>query len=662
MGTQGLLNATGTNFLYAQIVALNFGLKPGSTHGILKPGFKGKRECCKWCDRVYALCQQKDDPEALKKLALKVLKKLHKHYKRRFRRALRNKRLQWLVRLKILSLLGFCYVHCPELNQLLVEMFGVARPFFGDEKLIADKSKHDAFIDTSPKGPELKASACVEIQPQSEGCSTVNLNSASHDSPIIDDKSLDEVSRSLSRLESTISSGDQSQQFVVAPPSSIEKPADSSIPVGLSQTPHKIVRRFIYRIYPSPQQVVYLSKIFGCGRFVYNHFLALNIKRFKESKLPRLTCGEMQHMLIQLKKDHPFLAEVPSQPLQVATHDLDVAYQNFYAKDSKKPPRFKTRARAKRAFQLPQPTHRIHKGQYCIFLPKFKTWIPINQHRPFPPGAVPKSATLTETKAGAFYVSFVVTFEALELLDSKSQEMLGIDLNIKGIALSSEVMIPTPQRISKLEERMALMQQHMQRQRDEQKKRGDKEWSNNYKKAKKQYAKLHARLKNIKMDFFWKTATRLFRENQSIAMETLNIKGMLKNHKLARSIAYQSWGTFAKIMRDCAQKFGKNLYFIDQWYASSKICSSCGAKKEKLTLKEREWTCTVCGTTHDRDFNAAKNIAKVAAQGGSYPKSLTERKSSRTRPKRKSTSTSKKQESSRFEAPHENETSAGSPH
>lgn len=388
-----------------------------------------------------------------------------------------------------------------------------------------------------------------------------------------------------------------------------------------------------------------LNQTFGSVRFVYNEFLKINDDMWNDGKMSRLTRKEMQELLVVYKDAFSWLQESPSQSLQVATHDLDAAYQNFFQGRGEKPKTKKLHSR--QSFQIPQPKIKEVSGQTCIFLPVKKTWIPIKMHREFPIEAKLGSATISKTPTGRHYVSVVVNFTSKETLKSKSQDVIGVDLNIGEIVLSSGERIQTPKIIKTIEQRKRRLQKSMQRQREAAKKENREfKLSKNYQKNKVKLAKIHEQIRFQKEDFLRKVALRLYRENQSVAMETLNVKGMIKNRRLARSIAFQSWGRLVEIMKVYAIQHDKNLHLVSTWFPSSKMCSDCGLVNGDLTLAMREWDCE-CGKHHDRDINAAINIKN---EGGSCPVyKPVERKGSVLRPRRKTTVASVKQESSGFE-------------
>lgn len=382
---------------------------------------------------------------------------------------------------------------------------------------------------------------------------------------------------------------------------------------------------------------------------MFNEILRINDELWSDEENSgdrRMFRKESQSILTVWRDALPWLKKIPSQSLQVATHDLDVAYQNFTDGRASKPKRKKKKS--SQSFQIPQPKMKMVSGQMCIFIPNFKTWVPIRMHRDLPQGAKIGAATITKTPSGRYFVSFVVKFSSKEAIVSASNEMVGIDLNVKEIVLSDGEKISTPQIMKTLEARKRRLQKKMQRQCDQQAKDGRENRSNNYEKTRIQLAKVHEKIKNQREDFLHKLALKIYRKNQAVSMETLNVKGMMKNRRLAKSIAFQSWGRFVEIMKMYAIQHDKQLHFISTWFPSSKMCHKCGFVNQELKLSQREWNCESCGTHHDRDINAAINIKN---EGGSYPVyKPVERKASVKRPKRGTSMASVKQESSRFEA------------
>lgn len=421
------------------------------------------------------------------------------------------------------------------------------------------------------------------------------------------------------------------------------------------------ILRYKYELFPSPSQEVWLNRIFGVVRLIYNEMLDACQNH---EGLGRLSRNEMQTLLTVYREAIDWVKKAPSQSLQVVTHDLDVAYQNFYSGQNGHP-QYKKRTK-RQSFQLPQPKLKTIDGQHFIFLPNYKVWIPYKMHREIPSGSKIGSATITKVPCGRYYVSFVVTLPYVkhELVSKDSKTMVGVDINIHEFVFSNGRRVEIPQKIKNLERKMKLIQKSMQRQFEKKCQTFDASYSGpkltkderrdkireiphskNYDKNRIKLNFIYEKLKFQKEDFLRKLAISIYKDNQFVALETLNVRGMVRNRRLARSIAQQSWGKFISFMKFYAVKFQKSLHFIDRWFPSSKMCHQCGFVNSELKLSDREWTCESCKCVHNRDGNAAKNIA---SEGGSYPAYMpVERKRSVRRPKGlRATEYSLKQESS----------------
>jgi len=362
--------------------------------------------------------------------------------------------------------------------------------------------------------------------------------------------------------------------------------------------------RYRYRVYPTPGQQMALTKLFGCCRVVFNDALAFCIEQYqKAEKKPKN--GELQKRFItQAKKtlERQWLTEVSNIPLQQSLNDLEQAYQNFF-KSCKgqrkgkpvKPPKFKKR-HAKQSARFRQGGFKV--GQNKVKLAKIGK-IKIAWSRPLP--SEPTSVTVLKDAAGRYFVSFVVEIQPEAL--PKCDNSVGIDLGISTFAtLDDGQKIDAPKPLKKRINRLRRLSKNLSR-----KNRGSKR----YERARKRQAKLQAKLKDIRTDFLHKLSTQIIRENQAIVLEDLNVAGMVKNRKLSRTISDLGWRQFRTYLEGKAKKYGREFRVISRWEPTSQTCSCCGSRGGKLALSIREWTCLNCGTTHDRDVNAAKNI-KVA--------------------------------------------------
>jgi putative transposase len=354
-------------------------------------------------------------------------------------------------------------------------------------------------------------------------------------------------------------------------------------------------RAYKYRFYPTKEQARNLAQTFGCCRFVYNWALATRKRAYFEHK-KNLSVNKLSAALTDLKKQEgtAWLAEVSSVPLQQSLRHLDKAYQNFFTGLTEYPT-FKSKHKdqsatyTSNAFTL--------EGEH-LTLAKQKEPLNIVWSRPLPEGTKPSSITVTKDRAGRYFISILVE-EGMGTLPM-SNKSIGIDLGLKSLLITSDKeAIPNHRNYARNEKKLTRLQrQHAK------KKKGSK----NREKARKKVARLHAKIADTRRDFQHKLSTRLIRENQVICLETLNVKGMMQNHCLAKSIADVGWGEFIRQLEYKAQWYGRTIVKIDQWFPSSKTCSRCGFVLEELTLDVREWICPECSTHHDRDINAANNV------------------------------------------------------
>jgi putative transposase len=354
-------------------------------------------------------------------------------------------------------------------------------------------------------------------------------------------------------------------------------------------------RAYKYRFYPTDEQAHNLARTFGCVRFIYNDALNKRKRSYFDHGV-KLYTKDLSAALTALKKEEgtTWLKEVSSVPLQQALRHLDTAYTNFFEGRADYPT-FKKKHHAQSATYTDN-AFTLKGGK--LTLAKQKEPLDIVWSRPLPEGAQPSSVTVSKDKSGRYFVSLLVEegIGTLPLID----KAVGIDLGLKSFLITSDgKTIPNAKYYTRDEKKLAKAQRQHAR-----KKKGSK----NRNKARKKVARLHARIADTRRDFQHKASTRLIRENQVICLETLNVKGMLKNHCLAKAISDVGWGEFTRQLEYKAKWYGRTITKIDRWYPSSKTCSDCGHILETLTLDVREWVCPCCGTWHDRDINAAQNI------------------------------------------------------
>lgn len=357
-------------------------------------------------------------------------------------------------------------------------------------------------------------------------------------------------------------------------------------------------KAFKFRLLPTKEQEVLLAKHFGCSRFVYNHFLAEKQKHYLENK-KTLNFHQCAGNLVSKKKEEgcKWLKEVNSQVLISTLINLETAYGNFFKKKSKFP-RFKSK-KHKNSFQIPQ--HISLKVNGKVQIPKFKEGLKFIKHRELK-GEI-KSATISKSTTGKYYISFLCVVQK-PVKHKKTGKNIGIDLGLKDFLITSDGQrYCNPKYTKKYEIKLTKKQRILSR-----KQKG----SNRQNKARKKVASVYEKITNSRNDMQHQVSISLVRGYDLIAIEDLNVKGMVKNHHLSKAISDVAWSSFITKLKYKAHWYGKELIVIDRFYPSSKTCSCCDHVKETLSLDERTWTCSKCNTIHDRDVNASKNILRRA--------------------------------------------------
>ena len=363
-------------------------------------------------------------------------------------------------------------------------------------------------------------------------------------------------------------------------------------------------RAYKFRLYPNKEQEILINKTIGSSRFVFNYFLSLWKEEYKKTG-KGLTYNKCATMIPALKKsnEYSWLKEVDSIALQSSVKNLEDSFNRFFKKQNKAP-RFKSKKNPNQSYTTKNVSNSIQIQGNRIKLPKLKM-VKFANSRDIN-GSILR-ATISRKASGKYFVSLLVE-EHIQELD-KSNNSVGIDLGVKDFAILDDGTVYNNNRYTtKMAKQLAREQRKLSRRYEQAKKDGKKlEDAKNYQKQKIKVARLHEKVANQRKDFLNKVSTIIVKNHDVICIEDLNTKGMLRNHKLAKSISNVSWSMFVAKLQYKADWYGKQIVKIDRWYPSSQICSSCGVNSGKKTLDIRYWTCE-CGAEHDRDINASKNI------------------------------------------------------
>lgn len=363
------------------------------------------------------------------------------------------------------------------------------------------------------------------------------------------------------------------------------------------------MKAYRYRLYPNAEQQTRFAQHFGCARHVYNWALDEKRKHYEQTG-KTLSKRAIQDQLVASKKhDKPWLNEVNSQSLLASLLHLHTAFKNFFEGRAQFP-QFKSKHAGLQSFQCPQHVS-VDFSASTISLPKIKG-IKARLHRVFE--GVVKTVTIKRTPSGKYFASVLVDNGVVDPIPSTVEPKLtvGLDLGLDHLLIDSEGgKAANPRHHKAALEQLAIEQKKLARKQP---------GSSSRAQQKRQVARVHERVANRRNNTIHELTAKLAYENQatSFAVEDLNIKGMLKNHKLARTIQDAAWGKFVEVLEYKCQWSGKNVLRIGRFQPSSKICNSCGYKAPTLPLSVRHWQCPDCGQDHDRDINAAKNIRDIA--------------------------------------------------
>ena len=355
------------------------------------------------------------------------------------------------------------------------------------------------------------------------------------------------------------------------------------------------------KIYPNENQQSYINKMLGTCRFVYNNCLSYKINEYNENK-KSTSFGEVGKYLTSLKTEYIWIRDSHSKVIQQTLINLESAYKSFFKNDYGFP-KFKSKKDNKQSCRFPSDAIigitgnmiNLTRSLNCIHYKCSKNdekFINKNQKKI-------KSITLTKTRSNKYYLSILIDRDNNKKLPN-TNKVIGIDVGIKTFIVGSDGINFDNIKIRRNNEDKLkkLHQLHSRKENN----------SKNKEKSRIKLARFYEKLNNKKEYYLHSITNKLHNENQVIVIENLNVKGMIKNHCLAKSINELSLYRFKEILKYKASWYGRDIIEIDRWFPSSKLCSNCGYKKDDLTLNDRNWICPKCGSNHDRDFNAAKNI------------------------------------------------------
>lgn len=354
------------------------------------------------------------------------------------------------------------------------------------------------------------------------------------------------------------------------------------------------------RIYPSQEEIGYINRQLGCCRFVYNNCLAYKKDNYEKEKKSISSSETIKH-IVTLKNDYVFLKDVHSKVLQQSVRDMNQAYDNFF-KLHKGYPKFKSKHNNKQSCRFPKDAIIGINGNRISLIKTLKDilfkcsrkdekYLNKNQDKI-------SSITLTKLPSNQFYLSVLI--DKPNEIRPANNNAVGIDLGIKDFVITSDGEVFNNPHFNKSQSnKIKRLQRQLSR-----KQKG----SNNRNKARIRLAKAYKKINDKKQYYLHQVSNTLINENQVICMEDLNVKGMLRNHKLAESIQEMNFGEFKRILEYKSNWYNRKIVYVDRFYPSSKTCHNCGYINKDLKLSDRQWICPQCGEIIERDYNAALNI------------------------------------------------------